>query len=323
MNVTDILSTPEKEKLNDFFDTVATPRKNYQIRTKDGIPLISASVSASAKKLKTGLYRFKREPDDKKYIGFSTDIPKRLAKHLTTFRHPEKDVGKGALPKAVQKNAKRVHKGKENEQFLFGVLFTKEDLPQELQHLSLAKIEQLYIDYKKSQGASLFNKRRGGGGGHGKEGQAMQVTAAEVDAFVKKLHQNYTSPPKSYPINPVTLQVELTPSAKNGKIYAFKRTTEVETKRYIGKTERDSLVPRMAEHSSHARNKEKDMSKKPLYKDIRKHPKQFRVQAIDTSQFETDNLELIERGLIQYHQEKKQPLYNKNAGGGGGHTARK
>src|SRR5262245_20185233 len=123
----EVSSTPKKKEsasLAKLFDTFSTPKKSYRISTKRGIKNITNTLSASAKKIKHGLYRFKRESDGTKKIGCSEDLPTRFNKHLSTFRHPEKDAGKGPLQQAVQKNAQKAQAGEEKEDFTYGILLT-------------------------------------------------------------------------------------------------------------------------------------------------------------------------------------------------------
>lgn len=320
-----LLHTPRKsaeEGITAFFDKFASPEKKYPVKTDCKIKKIALPFPSMEGEV---LYRFKEKSTGKKLIGVTSDVRARANRYVTSFRHPEKDIGKSSLAKAVQKNALQVLKGKENQDFDFGVLLRKEDLPKHLQHLSMADIEKLYINYEKTKGTALFNRRSGGGGGQART--KMAATKEEVAKFVKTLHKTYKSPKKFYQINRKNLRVELTPSAK-GNVYVLKRKqikqlkshpiAEI-TNRYIGKTERPKISSRMAEHSSYARHGEKELGKKPLYRDIRNHPEEFEVQLIDTKQFETDDLDLIENGLIQYYKEKKASLYNKNKGGGGGY----
>jgi hypothetical protein len=325
-------SSPKKsleQSLTEFFDECSTPKKKYPVRTASGVKNIEIQLSPTAKKTKSEvIYRFKQKSTGKKYIGVTSSLRDRTSQYHYSFRHPKKDVGKTPLAKAVQGNATRASKGRGAENFDFGIVFKKEDLPEELQHLSMKQLEKLYINHEKAKKTALFNKRSGGGGGDSRPKAAgPRATKEEVDAFVETLHEKYTSPQKSYPISPNTLTVKLTPSAK-GKAYVFKKTdlkrlknhkiTEF-TKRYIGKTERDNVSSRLGEHSAHARNEEKEIAHKPFYRDLRNHPEQFRVQVIDTEQFNTDDPDVIERGLIQYYKEKDASLYNTNKGGGGGY----
>ncbi len=321
----DTPSPLSQKEIFDCFEGFSTPKKTYPVSTKRGIKKIQIPLSPSAKKPQEGLYRFKRKSDETSYIGVSSNINKRVSKHLFSFRHPEKEVGKQQLPQAVQAHAKK--KNAEND-FDFGVIFTKEQLPEKLRSLSMKEIEAHYIEYKKSKKVSLFNRRKGGGGGSGPKKSTTAGTKKTLDEVVEQINSSYHTPEKAYRLNRKSLRVELTPSAK-GHIYIIKRTSTSEDKdhkaskvvsRYIGKTERSHPIFRLREHSSHARHPETETGQKRLYKDMRKHPEEFSVHLVDSKLCGDTDLDIFEKGLIRHYKDKKQPLYNKNSGGGGGHS---
>lgn len=307
------------------FEELSSPEKNYRVQTKKGIRNIRVLLSPSVKSKSEALYRFKRLSDGKCLVGTTTrPIQKRVYRYHHDFRHPEKDAGKLPLPRAIQKNAKRTKQGKEKEDFVFGVVCTKQDLPEELQHLSMGALEKLYVDFKKEQGTELFNVRSGGGGGLGKSATS---SAAPLSPLVETIRENYITPEKSYPLNPDNYRFQMTPSTKEvqdaGSLYVIKRIVHnapdsPTTQRYVGKTER-CVKKRATEHSSYARHPEKERGKKPLYRDMRNHPEEFSLKVFDLNQLGDVDIDRAEKGLIRFFKEEGEPLYNRNGGGGGGH----
>jgi predicted GIY-YIG superfamily endonuclease len=297
------MSSEIKAQIKEFFSEYETPEKTYSIK-KDG-RLTTADLSPSLKAKQDAVYRFK-DSKDRCYYGYASDIFKRASKHLSDAANESSRRGKTPLAQAVREST--------DSTCSFGVLFTKDDVPKALEELSIQDLEMHYIDYKKSQGKELLNRRRGGGGGAAKA-KTKTYSKQDVKASAKKIRAVYKSPEKSYPIDSKSLRVQLTPTAK-GSIYVIKKITD--KSRYVGKTER-KIQKRMSEHSSFARNKDSELGHKRLYKDMRKAPEDFVVKLYDPEKLGIEDLNLCEKALIQHFKEQDEPLYNKNDGGGGGH----
>ena len=293
--------TPERSQLVRQPIAASSPTKYYPVA-----PDFTVKLTPTAKKVQDAVYKFRRKSDNASYVGMASLVQKRVTNHTYTFRHPEKDVGQSELAKAVRENP---------EDFEFGILVTKDDVADK--SLSLGELEAIFIEFQRQKGP-LFNTRKGGGGGSAApQTRASTRSQKEVSELVAKL---YTSPEKSYPLDTRTYKVLLTPSAK-GDLYVIKRITEdASVKRYVGKTERP-IRARMAEHSHYTRSKAKQLSQSELYTDMRTFPEQFEIKLLDSKQFNEQDIDMLERGLIEFF--PKDELYNKNSGGGGGHVRRK
>ncbi len=266
-----------------------SPVKYYPLR-----PDLSVALTPSAKGAKDAVYKFKRESDGTSYIGSTAHVGRRVNGHVYSFRHEDKEAGQSAVAQAVRTNYKDI---------FFGVLASNVE--------DVALEEDRYVQANKQKGP-LFNKRRGGGGG-AKRPTKQKTVSENVDIV-------YNSPKKSYPLNPDTLKVELTPSAK-GDIYVFKRTDGDEVTRYVGETER-AVQRRLGEHSHYARHPEKPRGKRRLYTDMRENPEQIEVKVMSSKELGGKTASDAEKGLIRYFKDLGAELYNANGGGGGGSARR-
>jgi len=300
-----------------------TPAKYYPIQT-DKNKKIHVLLSPSAKKTEEAIYKFRQKSTGTCYIGMASRVGARASKWMSAANNSLSEAGQQALAKEIRKNP---------DDFEFGIVVSKEKLKTKgIKNASLGEIEALYIEFYKQKGP-LFNKRGGNGGGVKKRAITTKKTAKEAS---KQIRAHYHSPEKSYPLDSKTYKVLLTPSAK-GDLYIIKRIEELvgenaSIRRYVGRTDRPDVRPRLAEHSHFARHPEKIRSQQSkLYQDMHKFPEQFEVKLLDSNALGSDDIDMLETGLIEFFKEadsedqspntSNSRVYNKYAGGNGSHAA--
>lgn len=215
---------------------VFTPEKAYSV-TRD----LRVALTPEAKKAGEGVYEIYNEKTKEAYVGMSTDIPKRLISHASSWR----TGAKNPLAEAVRRNPD---------------LFKVRLYPSKRKKLST--LEQRLIE-KRDSIKTGYNRRQGGGGGTSHALGPLPTSTCDPKT---------TTPQKYYPIKRVgkRLKIEWTPSMKKANgVYMF--THKVKGTLLIGETGR-TFSHRFSEYSTAFNRPGTAKGDLPLARAVRESP---------------------------------------------------